>query len=85
MFYVILNHDTLFSKSIIQFKQSSPERMHHISSMVFDSLSNSLLTFYFNGIALLDTSLEQKAVYNYSQIGTFFQGSAININNYYFR
>ncbi len=78
-------HESIDSLTQFKIDQTNPKPTFWLTSMKFDQYTGHMLIAYYNGIAILDSTLFQIANYNYlSGITTSDHGSAIRDGNFYF-
>jgi len=85
IFYLVYSHSRPDSLPEIKIDQSEPNKMFFISSMNIDQRTGHMLTFYFNGIAVLDSTLYQVKRFDHtSHISTHHHGTLLDVGNNYF-
>lgn len=85
IFYFEYDHNKPFDIDSIQIRQSEPKPMFWITSMNFDQRTGHMLTFYFNGLAVLDSNLYQVKRFDHtSHISTSDHGHIMDIGEYYY-
>lgn len=82
---VYLNYSYLgFQPPSIEIKQAGPRRMFFVTDMKVDHRTGDMLVFYYNGIAVLDSTLHQKKTFGYDVIHTKDHGHVIGVDNNYY-
>ncbi len=82
---IYLNYSYLKPETpVLEIKQSEPRTMFFVTDMKIDQRTGDLLVFYYNGIAVLDSTLHQKKRLGYNQIKTSDHGHALGVNDHYY-
>lgn len=84
LLYLKYNYTTPLDEANIIIGQSEPSAIIYISSMNFDTITNNMMVFAYDGIYILDTNLQILMYYNSQDILTQDYGDLIRVNDNYY-
>jgi len=82
--YAEYRHAVLDGLSSILVGQSHPNKMFWLTSMNYDPITGNMLTFHYNGVSILDSTLYQVAYHDRLKILTSDNGDVMRVGDNYF-